>query len=299
MTPDGRDPRPGTASGGVGRPWVIVPIYNARDAVVRCLDSLQCTLRPDDAVLLADDASPDPAMADLLSSYCERMGGAWRQFRQPRNLGFVGNVNEALRYTAGNDVILLNSDTVTTAGWLDRIIECAASDATIATITPWSNNAEICSFPDFCRANPEPSAAEAERIATAAAGLETAEYAELPTGVGFAMYLRRRAIEVLGDFDLATFGRGYGEENDFCFRVARHGWRNVLCHTAYVVHAGHASFAETGHRPGGENLLRLLARYPDYNARIARYIADDPLRPLRDRLVTALADLQQRLGTPA
>ena len=48
--------------------------------------------------------------------------------------------------------------------------------------------------------------------------------------------------------------------------------------------------------PGGENLERLLARWPDYNERIARFIMADPLAPLRLRLI----DLQaQRDGVTA
>ena len=60
-------------------------------------------------------------------------------------------------------MLLLNSDTVVTSGWLERLAACAASDPTIATATPFSNNAEICSFPEFCVANPPPE--DAERVA--------------------------------------------------------------------------------------------------------------------------------------
>ena len=67
-------------------------------------------------------------------------------------------------------------------------------------------------------------------------------------------------------------------------RAAAMGWRNVLCETAYVVHLGGASFSPLGLAPNGENLARLLARWPDYNERVARFIMADPLRPLRERL---------------
>jgi GT2 family glycosyltransferase len=184
-------------------------------------------------------------------------------------------------------VVLLNSDTVTSAGWLERLLACAASDPRIATATPWSNNAEICSFPDFCQSAPLP--ADIDALAEAAAAEHAPVYPELPTGVGFCMFVRRAAIDQLGDFDRATFGRGYGEENDFCLRAAAHGWRNVLCDTAYVGHQGGASFSLQGHHPGGENLARLNARYPEYNARVADFILRDPLRPLRERLAQRLA----------
>ena len=103
------------------------------------------------------------------------------------------------------------------------------------------------------------------------------------------MLIRRRALDELGDFDAATFGRGYGEENDFCLRARGHGWRNVLCNTAFVAHAGGASFAPAGLAPGGENLRRLNARYPGYNPSIAAFILGDPLRDSRDAFAAALA----------
>ncbi len=262
-------------------PTVIVPVHNALEALDACLASLDRTLPAGSPVLLADDASPDPRIAPLLDGWAGRSGLAVRVVRRTANLGFPANCNAAFAETGDADVVLLNSDTVATAGWLARIAECAASDPRIATITPWSNNAEICSFPRFCEDNPAPEHPDA--VAEAAAGLERV-YPDLPTAVGFCMYVRRAALRQLGGFDVATFGRGYGEENDFCLRAAAMGWRNVLCPTAYVVHRGGASFAPLDLAPNGDNLARLLARWPDYNERVARFIMADPLRPLRERL---------------
>ena len=264
---------------------VLVPAYNAAPELADCLASLERTLPPEASVLVCDDASTQPAVAAVAERFCRRRPRS-RHVRRERNLGFVGNVNLGLRESTPNDVVLLNSDTITTIGWLQRLRTAAAGER-VATATPWSNNAEICSFPAFCEANPEPD--DPERIAAAAA-LCAPEYPELPTGVGFCMYVRRDALEALGDFDAATFGRGYGEENDFCLRAAGHGWRNVLCDDAYVVHRGNASFGPAGMGPGGENLRRLNARYPGYNALVAGFIMADPLRPLRHRLAQRLEE---------
>lgn len=83
---------------------------------------------------------------------------------------------------------------------------------------------------------------DADEIALKIAALDSAAYPDLPTAVGFCMWIRRAALNMVGDFDQATFGRGYGEENDFCLRIAAHGWRSVLCDNAYVVHQGGVSF---------------------------------------------------------
>jgi GT2 family glycosyltransferase len=280
------------------RPVIVVPVFNAAGALAACLESLERYLHPADRLLLADDASTDPGIAQLLENFVARHSRQARRVRRPQNLGFVGNVNAAMREAGEGDAVLLNSDTVVSPGWLDRIIECALCDARIATITPWSNNAEICSYPLLCQAAPMPDTGALERLARAAARLPQELVPELPTAVGFAMYLRRSAWEALGGFDEATFGRGYGEENDYCLRAAAHGWRNVLCPRAFVAHRGNASFSELGMQAGGENLRRLLARYPDYNDRIARFIVEDPLRPLREALSRELDALDSRPAAP-
>ena len=271
-------------------PVVIVPVYGAPDALDACLASLLRTLPPRAHVLVCDDASPQREIHVLLQAFAQRAKFSVETARRDTNLGFVGNVNLAFAQTAPHDVVLLNSDTITTPGWLEALAACAASDATIATATPWSNNAEICSFPEFCRAGPIPD--DADLIAAAAAGDTAPTHPDLPTGVGFCMFVRRAALDRVGAFDAATFGRGYGEENDFCRRVAGHGWRNVLCETAYVVHQGGASFSVEGRHPGGENLARLTARYPEYNRLVAEFIMDDPLQPLRKRLAVRIQTLR-------
>lgn len=269
-------------------PVVVVPVFNALEAVDACLAALDRTLAPGTRVLLADDASSDPRVPALLEGWVRRTRLEARLVRRERNLGFPANCNAAFAETGEDDVVLLNSDAEPQGPWLERLAACLASDPRIASATPWSNNGEIVSFPCFVSPNPVPG--DPAAIAIAAARLAPA-YPILPTAVGFCMALRRAALCAVGGFDAETFGRGYGEENDWCLRAEAHGWRHVLCDDAYVVHHGHASFAATGLAPGGENLRRLNARWPGYNERIARYILDDPLRGPRQRLAEALAML--------
>lgn len=277
------------------RPCVLLPVFNAREDLQRCLGALDATLGTADRVLVLDDASTDPSIWPLVQDWVAETPLQARAIRQPQNLGFVRTVNQGIGSLHEQDVILLNSDTQPAHGWMEAMVACVRADPRIATATPWSNNAEICSFPELCVPAPMPSHAELLTLGRMASLMANEEAPDLPTGVGFAMFVRGRAWRLLGGFDADTFGRGYGEENDFCLRAAAHGWRNVLAPGAYVAHRGHASFAETGHRPGGENLLRLLARYPDYNRLVAEFILQDPLRPLRERM----SDLMQSTnGSP-
>ena len=128
-------------------------------------------------------------------------------------------------------------------------------------------------------------------VAGAVGAAGEASYPGLPTAVGFCMAISRRAIERIGRFDEATFGRGYGEENDFCLRAIAAGMRNVLCDDVYVAHVGGRSFGPLGLRPNDDSMQRLLARHPDYLERVRAFIAADPLA---DRRGAVLAECERR-----
>lgn len=259
---------------------VIVPVYNAADDLARCVDSVLASTAGAYRLVLIDDASPDPAIRACFERLAARELLHLQLLRNDTNLGFTGTANRGLRESLG-DVVLLNSDTLVSPGWLDALRRCAAADPTIGTITPFSNNAEICSYPDFCRNNPWPEDGEADAIRQQLARAAVPSYPDLPTGVGFCLFIRRRLIDAIGVFDPA-FGHGYGEENDYCLRAAKAGFRNVLCDDAFVVHLGERSFQGRKAELGQQNMQLLLERHPEYLELVQAYIATDPLRPIRD-----------------
>jgi len=266
---------------------IVVAVYDAPDDVRACVDSVLADLRSDVRVVLIDDASKEPAIAAYFAELAALAHPQVLLLRNERNLGFVGTANRGFTLSRA-DVVLLNSDTIVTHGWLDALLHCAATDHQIGTITPFSNNAEIVSFPRFCEDTPiaDWESADATRAALTAAAVPT--YPDLPTGVGFCFYVRRALIDAIGLFDPA-FGLGYGEENDFCLRAAGAGWRNVLADNAFVVHSGGRSFAGRKLELGGRNMAVLLERHPHYLDMVRAYIAADPLRALREAAAARLA----------
>lgn len=263
-------------------PTVVIPVFNASVQLGRCLAAVRQTIDPGTEVLVIDDASTDPGVADLLAG----LSNDWTVIRQPENRGFVATANRGMREAGRSDVILLNSDTVPAGDWLRRISVCAESDSTIASITPFTNNGEIASLPTFCQATPVPQ----DPDAWARACSEAADpcYPEIPTAVGFCMYMRRACIDAIGGFDEAVFGRGYGEENDWCMRAIGAGWRHVLCDDAFVAHQGNASFGPLGLGPGDEAMRRLLDRHPGYLELIGDFIRRDPLADIRARILDSI-----------
>jgi len=269
---------------------IVIPVYNAAADLARCVDSVLAHTAGEYSLVLIDDGSPETSVAAYFEALARRRLPHIEMLRNESNLGFTLTANRGLsRSTA--DVVLLNSDTVVTAGWLDALVRCARSDPSIGTVTPFSNNAEICSYPRFCENNAWPEDADPAPVRNALAGAAVPSYPDLPTGVGFCLYVRRALIDAIGVFDPA-FGHGYGEENDFCLRAAKAGFRNVLCDDAFVVHLGERSFAGRKSELGVGNMQRLLERHPEYLDLVRGYIAADPLRAIR-----GAAQLRERIDS--
>jgi GT2 family glycosyltransferase/glycosyltransferase involved in cell wall biosynthesis len=269
------------------RAIVVIPVYGGHDATLDCIyHALNGQGELKYSVLVMNDCSPDPVLNETLQWFAER--GLFSYHRNSTNLGFVRNVNLAIRtYCAGSDVVLLNSDAYVYKGWFDRLIGHAQQGSNVATVTALSNNATICSYPQVHENNNrsiELSPSELDRLVAAQL---TGASIDAPTGVGFCMLLTRGAIEELGLFDEKAFGKGYGEENDFCMRALASGYRNVIAHDVFVYHVGSVSFAESKYENMRAGAAVLLARYPSYNMRVSMFTKADPGRSLRQAIDVA------------
>ena len=118
---------------------------------------------------------------------------------------------------------------------------------------------------------------------------------DVPTGVGFCMYVRREALNEVGLFDEKTFGRGYGEENDFCMRASALGWRNVTCSNVFVFHDGGVSFSTEKAERVQHAMTVLDKKYPSYHRLVHEHLQKDPERPIR---VLAQLHMMQRSPRP-
>lgn len=264
---------------------VIVPIYNAVHAVSECLASLDRHLGRDAEVLLLDDASTDPGIDELLRRYEDKP--AFRVHRNTCNLGYTRTINLGSSLCPGRDVVLLNSDTVVTERWLESLRYAAYARSRVATVTALSDNAGAFSVPEIGQANPLPAHLDAEGWGRLARNASAGRLPEVPTGNGFCMYLRREAIDAIGAFDEGKFPRGYGEENDFCMRALRKGWRNLVCDKAYVAHKRSQSFQEEKTTLMEAGRKQLDVDFPEYGMLVRRF-RDPEFSYLRHRVRGAL-----------
>jgi len=258
---------------------IIVPVYRDLAATRRCLESVFNAADPlMGRVIVINDASPEPEVADYCASITADADLV--SIAHESNKGFVATVNEGMRLAEDRDVIILNSDTEVPGDWVTRLATAAQGDR-IASVTPFSNNATICSYPHFCQDNPMPAGHAVASLSELFRANNAGQTIDIPTGIGFCMFLSRAAIDEVGDFDEAAFGRGYGEENDWCLRASAAGWRHLLCGDLFVFHAGGASFGQDAQALQASAMAVLESRYPDYTKQVAEFIERDPIEPLR------------------
>lgn len=265
---------------------IVIPVYGGFEDTRCCIESvLASTYQTSAEIVVINDASPEPPLVEWLNANAQR----FTLLHNEHNLGFVGTVNRGMALYPENDVVLVNSDTEVSNDWLDRLQGAAYSNARIGSVTPFSNNATICSYPVFCEDNELPQGYTPAALDDVFAEVNAGQIVDIPTAVGFCMFIRRDCLNDAGAFDAKLFGRGYGEENEFCMRSALRGWRHVLTGDTFVYHKGGVSFAETQseHQRHGHKVLTRL--YPHYDAVIQQHIAENPARSMRFAVDAALA----------
>jgi GT2 family glycosyltransferase/glycosyltransferase involved in cell wall biosynthesis len=258
---------------------VVIPAYRGLLQTQRCIRSVLADPdRPAGRVIVVDDRSPDPKLSVWLGRLAA--GGHIELLRNRRNKGFVASVNIGIEAAGDHDVVLLNSDTEVPPGWLARLAGHAYATNRVASVSPFSNNATICGYPCI-EAGPPAFGLGATELDAACRAANGGRSVEVPTSVGFCMYIRRAALDEVGLFDADAFGRGYGEENDFCLRAGARGWHHRLACDTFVYHEGAVSFG-AGAPAAAQKALDVLAdRYPHYARLVANHVNVDAAGPFR------------------
>lgn len=260
---------------------VVVCVHNALNDVQNCLQSvLQWTVAPYELILV-DDGSGEDTRAYLAEF------AASQQLMLIRNdtaKGYTFAANQGLRAARGEVVVLLNSDTLVTPQWLERLCAAFQADPKAGLVGPLSNTASWQSVPlvsengDWAT-NPLPKGWTPERYATEIAKQVRPEYPEMPFLNGFCMAVRKAVLADIGLFDEEHFGAGYGEENDYCLRARKAGWHLVLADHAYVFHAQSKSYSHERRKILGDRAGATLASLHGQAIidQGVKYCLDDPV----------------------
>lgn len=258
---------------------IIVPVYEGLEAVVRCVKSLVSAKNiTKTEIFLINDKSPDSRIRSFLEETATEYENVI-YMHNPDNLGFVKTVNRGFAEST-EDVIILNADTEVSDHWVDRLVFHACDHKKVGTVTPFSNNATICSFPTFGNHAEIFADLTTGELSDALYFINTGQSSPVPTGAGSCMYVSRQLLEEVGLFNEDEFALGYGEENDLCRRAAKAGYQNLHAHDLFVFHEGEVSFKTVDYdaSPAAKTLLKL---HPEYDQLVAIAFERDEAYPSR------------------
>lgn len=273
---------------------IILPVYNALGMLVECLRRVEAHTDLPWHLILVEDASTDQQIRPWLREWVKDRASRVTLLENEKNLGFVASVNRGLKIAAerGKHVVLLNSDAFVPLNWASRLLAPIQAYPDIASVTPMSNDATIFTVPYIADRTDLRSGA-VDIIDAAAARLSSAAHADAPCGVGFCMALSSEALRNVPAFDMA-FGRGYGEEVDWCQRLHKLGMRNVGIGNLFVEHRGGSSFGSDTKTQAVADAGRIISRrHPGFDAEVQTFIRNDPLFTARLYLAIAHASAMQ------
>jgi GT2 family glycosyltransferase/glycosyltransferase involved in cell wall biosynthesis len=257
---------------------ILIPAYGAASSLRNCLLSLVEFAPRDCTIHVLDDATPD----DSIRETCAEIQNSLPQLRYARsemNRGFVGVCNwgcETFRDPSA-DLLLLNSDTEATAGFLEELQEVLYLHEKHGVVSPRSNNATIFSIP-------HPAWSQVKGLLP--------RYRIMPTAVGFCMLIKAEVLNRFAFFD-EIYSPGYNEENDFVCRINRYGYSALAANWAYVFHHESSSFGSRRAKLEEAHSQILLFRYPEYERKVADYerFHKDPV----ERFATLLTPHRPRI----
>ncbi|WP_415324815.1 glycosyltransferase family 2 protein [Clostridium perfringens] len=248
---------------------IVIPVYDGYDETRKCIESvLKVENKIKYNIIIINDKSPNDKLSKYLKSLKDQR---ITLLENEQNLGFVKTVNKGMKLS-NNDVILLNSDTIVTDRWIDKMYRASKVKENVATVTALTNNGAIVSVPNFNKDNLLPEGYSIDEFSSLIEKISKKKYPEIPTAVGHAMYINRKAIKKVGYFDDKNFGKGYGEENDFSMRCIKKGMINIVADDTYIFHFGATSFSANKKNHIENNKRILYKLHPSLRLRILWFI---------------------------
>ena len=216
---------------------VVVPIYNNFDIAKECIRRVLKFTNLQVQILVIDDGSTEGEFKKLEGMDSHRI----QHIRNPRNIGLVESLNNAIEICDPKDLIILNSDVFVYENWIENLYLEAYENDLIATVTAMADKGGIASVQVGDRNLEDASDEDFININKYLSSVTSYPQIGIPVGVGHCLYVKRTALNLVGKFDL-IFSPGYGEEVDFCLRCVKIGFIHVISQKVLVRHKEGVSF---------------------------------------------------------
>lgn len=218
-----------------GMTSIVIATHNQLEYTRLCIESIRRLTDEPYELIAVDNASTDGTL-----EYLQALPRA-KVLVNHENRGFPAAANQGLQAAGGDQILLLNNDTVVTTSWLRRMLTTLHGDAKIGLVGSCSN----------CVSGAQQVPVGYDDLG----GLDgfawewgKAHHAEVQDAtrlIGFCLLIRRAVVEAVGLLD-ERFGIGCFEDDDYCLRALQAGWRAVIARDAFVHHYGGRTFVGSG-----------------------------------------------------
>lgn len=211
---------------------IVIPNYNGEKYFKKCIESIRLQNFIDYELIVIDNASTD-------SDYSWIREDQSIIFKKlDKNYGFSKAVNEGIKLSRAEYVLLLNNDTVLKQDFLAKLLETIEKDKNIFAVSSKMiqyNNQELIDD-----AGDEYNIfGWAYKVGDGKSIKEfTSKRNVFSACAGAALY-RKSVFEEIGYFDENFFA--YMEDIDISYRARIYGYKNVYCPEAQVYHIGSAT----------------------------------------------------------
>ncbi|MES2792484.1 MAG: glycosyltransferase [Planctomycetota bacterium] len=214
---------------------IVLVTHNQWRYTHACLESIRLRTDLPYELIVVDNGSTDGTVEFL--EQCDDV----ILIRNETNRGFPAAANQGIQHARGEQILLLNNDTLVTTGWLEHLLNTLYLDRSIGLVGPVTNNISgeqqiSVSYEDDT---------QLDGFAWDRAKAQQRNVQVTNRLVGFCLLIKTEVIQLIGLLD-ERFGIGNFEDDDYCRRAIAAGYRCAIAPAAFVHHIGSATFRGSG-----------------------------------------------------
>lgn len=213
---------------------IVILTYNQLEYTKLCIESVRkFTPKGKYELIIVDNNSTDETISWLTKQNDLKL------ILNCENYGVPKGYNQGISIANGDNVLLLNNDTIVTPNWLFNLDSALWSNSEIGAVGCLSNyvsNAQriavnysdITSMIDF---------AKYFNIS------DKEKYEVRGKLIGFCLLIKKEVIDKIGLLDEQFFPGNY-EDDDYCIRMLKAKYKLLLCKDTFIHHFGSKSFKD-------------------------------------------------------
>lgn len=213
---------------------ILILTYNAGEKTAQCLSSIQTVTEVPYKILVIDNGSTDGTV-DLL-----RADNTIFHIENSGNLGFAGGFNIGLGVIDTPYFVISNSDVIMTHGWLKRMIEHISEDPKLMALGPRSN---YVSGPQIVKNCTYDTPRELIDFAAKFDISSMQPVVDIKRIVFFCTLFKKEILDKIHWLDEIFVGGNF-EDDDYCMRIHKAGFKTAVDNTVFIHHYGSQTFKD-------------------------------------------------------